>query len=62
MCRGMSALIAPHAIKADIAACKECSIAKVNLPIIEERIEEVNFLLEAMQQSKSITEVFYLWL
>ena len=48
------ALIAPHAIKADIAACKECPIAKTNLPIIEERIEEVNFLLEAMEQSKSI--------
>lgn len=48
------ALISPQHLKADIAACKECAIAKTNLPIIEERIEEVNFLLEAMQQNKVV--------
>ena len=48
------ALISPKQLKADIAACAECDIAKKNLPIIEDRIEEVNFLLEAMQQEKSI--------
>ena len=35
--------------------CKECDIAKKNFDIIEERIEEVNFLLEGMGQSKRTT-------
>ena len=48
------ALISPQKIVADIGACKECAIADKNLPLIEERIEEVNFLLEAMEQEKSI--------
>ncbi|MBA1432494.1 MAG: 4Fe-4S binding protein [Epsilonproteobacteria bacterium] len=48
------ALISPQKISADIGACKECAIADKNLPLIEERIEEVNFILEAMEQEKSI--------
>ena len=51
------ALISPQTLKADIGGCKECPIAAKNLPIIEERIEEVNFLLEAMEQKKSIALV-----
>jgi len=49
------ALISPKSIKADIGACKECPIASKNLKIIEDRIEEVNFVLEAMEQDKSIS-------
>ena len=49
------ALISPKSVKADIGACKECPIGAKNLQIIEERIEEVNFILEAMEQSKSIS-------
>jgi len=48
------ALISQKDITADIAACKECPIGAKNLPIIEERIEEVNFLLEAMDQKKRV--------
>ncbi|QOP46185.1 4Fe-4S dicluster domain-containing protein [Sulfurimonas paralvinellae] len=48
------ALIANEQLTADIGGCKNCEIGAKNLPIIEERIEEVNFLLEAMQQNKSI--------
>ena len=38
----------------DKAHCAECSIAKPNVALIEERIEEVNFLLEAMGVEKSV--------
>jgi len=48
------ALISPQSITADIGACKECPIAAKNLPIIQERVEEVNFLLEAMEQNTAI--------
>ena len=48
------ALISPQSITADIGACKECPIAAKNLPIIQERVEEVNFLLEAMEQNSAI--------
>jgi len=48
------ALISPNTLTADIAPCQDCPIAQTNLPIIEERIEEVNFLLEAMEQNKAI--------
>ncbi len=44
------ALMSPQRIVADIAPCGSCPIAETNLPIIEARIEEVNFLLEALQQ------------
>jgi len=36
------------------AHCAECSIAHLNEKIIEKRVEEVNFLLEAMEVDKSI--------
>ncbi len=49
------ALISPRQLKADIGTCQECPIATKNLPLIQERIEEVNFILEAMEQQKSIT-------
>ena len=48
------ALISQNTITADIGACKECPIADKNLPLIKERVEEVNFLLEAMEQGKLI--------
>ncbi len=47
-------LISPNNIIADIGACKDCSIGTKNLPLIQERIEEVNFLLEAIEQDKKI--------
>ncbi|MBA1438531.1 MAG: 4Fe-4S binding protein [Epsilonproteobacteria bacterium] len=48
------ALIAEKQLSADIGGCGDCPIGVKNLPIIEDRIEEVNFLLEAMQQQKEI--------
>jgi len=48
-------LISPKTIRADIGSCSECPIAQKNLQIIENRIEEVNFILDAMEQTKSIT-------
>lgn len=48
------ALISDEQLVADIGGCQTCTIGAKNLPIIEERIEEVNFLLEAMEQKKSI--------
>ncbi|WP_457746038.1 4Fe-4S dicluster domain-containing protein [Sulfurimonas sp.] len=47
-------LISQHEVTLDIAPCSDCSIAKTNLPIIQERAAEVNFLLEAMGQEKSL--------
>ena len=48
-------LISSKSIVADIGACKECPIATKNLQIIQDRVEEVNFVLEAMEQDKSIS-------
>lgn len=48
------ALISNDKISLDIGPCSDCEIAKTNLAIIENRAEEVNFLLEAMQQDKSL--------
>jgi energy-converting hydrogenase A subunit P len=47
-------LFSKEQITLDIAPCKECPIAQINLPIIQNRAEEVNFLLEAMEQQKSL--------
>ncbi len=47
-------LISSEQIYLDIGPCLECPIAKTNLPIIKQRAEEVNFLLEAMQQEKKL--------
>ena len=47
-------LFSKEQITLDIAPCKECPIAQTNLSIIQNRAEEVNFLLEAMDQKKSL--------
>lgn len=47
-------LISSKEIIFDKSHCKECDIAKVNLEIIEARVEETNFLLEAMQVDKIV--------
>ena len=48
-------LLSTKKILFDKSHCAECAIAKVNVKIIEERVEETNFLLEAMQIDKSVT-------
>ncbi len=48
-------LLSSKDIFMDKSYCKECSIAPTNLPIIESRVDEVNFLLQAMQLEKKIT-------
>lgn len=48
------ALLREETVTLDLGACADCPIAGVNLPIIESRLEESNFLLEAMQQSKRL--------
>ncbi len=47
-------LLTSKEILFDRSHCSECEIAKVNLSIIEKRVEEVNFLLEAMEVEKSV--------
>ncbi|UCM99717.1 4Fe-4S binding protein [Sulfurimonas sp. SWIR-19] len=49
------ALISAEKITLDVGPCGECEIAKTNLAVINNRAEEVNFLLEAMQQEKSLS-------
>jgi len=46
------ALISSESVTLDIGPCSDCAIAKTNLAIIENRTEEVNFILEAMIQEK----------
>ena len=46
------ALLSPETITLDIGPCAACPIAQTNLAIIEQRAEEVNFLLEATQQER----------
>ena len=41
-------------ITLDIAPCNECPIAQTNLDIIQNRAQEINFLLQAMMQKKSL--------
>jgi ferredoxin len=41
-------LLSPKDIKLDKTPCYDCEIAKHNLKIIEDRVEEVSFLVEAM--------------
>jgi len=48
-------LLSQEKITFDKAHCAECPIAKPNVQLIEERIEEVNFLLEAMEVEKSVS-------
>lgn len=47
-------LLSTKKILFDKSHCSECEIANVNLQIIENRVEETNFLLEAMQVEKSV--------
>ena len=47
-------LISSEELLLDISPCATCEIAHKNLPIIESRAEEVNFLLEAMLQKKRL--------
>jgi len=47
-------LLSSKKIVFDKSHCKECEIAKTNLQIIEERIEESNFILEAMEVEKQV--------
>jgi len=47
-------LLVKDELTLDIAPCKECPIASTNLPIIEQRAQEVHFLLEAMMQKKEL--------
>jgi ferredoxin len=48
-------LLSQEKICLDIGPCSDCPIAQKNLSIIEQRAEEVNFLLEAMEQDKKLT-------
>ena len=47
-------LLSPKEVLFDKSHCAECEIAKINLSIIEKRVEEVNFLLEAMDVQKLV--------
>jgi len=47
-------LLTSKEILFDKGHCSECEIAKINLAIIETRVEEVNFLLEAMEVQKRV--------
>ena len=47
-------LLTAKEILFDKSHCSECEIAKINVAIIKERVEEVNFLLEAMDVAKSV--------
>lgn len=47
-------LLSANEVLLNSAHCSECEIADKNFKIIEERVEEVNFLLEAMEQKKAI--------
>ena len=48
-------LLSKKKILFDKSHCSECEIAKVNIGIIEDRVEETNFLLEAMQVDKFVS-------
>jgi ferredoxin len=47
-------ILSQNDISMDKTHCVECVIAHKNLPIIEKRVDEVNFLLQAMQIDKQI--------
>ena len=49
------ALLAKDDILLDKSHCKDCSIAKPCVELIENRVEETNFLLEAMEVKKVIS-------
>jgi len=47
-------LISDKQLTLDIGPCGDCPIASTNLSLIEQRAEEVNFILEAMMQDKEL--------
>jgi len=47
-------LLSSKEILFDKSHCSECEIAKVNLELIQDRVDESNFILEAMQVEKSV--------
>lgn len=49
------ALLHPEKPTLDRAFCAECDIAKTNEPLIEERVEEANFVLEAIESNKRLS-------
>jgi len=49
-----TALLSKDDIIFDKSHCKDCSIAKPSVELIESRVEEANFLLEAMEVDKNI--------
>jgi len=48
------ALLHPEELILDRAYCKECSIADMNEVLISERVEEANFILEAIESEKRL--------
>jgi len=48
------ALLSPEQLVFDKSHCSECAIAKPNVALITQRIEETNFLLEAMEVDKTL--------
>ena len=48
------ALLSSNELTFDKSQCASCEIAKTNFSIIEERVEEVNFLLEAIENDKAL--------
>ena len=48
------ALLHPEALTLDRAYCAECDIAKTNEPLIAQRVEEANFILEAIESDKHL--------
>ncbi len=49
------ALLHPKEVTLDRAYCKECDIAKTNEPLIAQRVEEANFILEALETDKALS-------
>ena len=47
-------LISSKELTLDVGPCSDCEIAHKNLEVIEDNAQELNFLLEAMLQDKSI--------
>ena len=48
------ALLHPETLTLDHAFCAECEIAKTNEPLIAQRVEEANFILEAIESGKRL--------
>lgn len=48
------ALLHPETLTLDRAYCKECDIAQTNEPLIAARVEEANFILEAIESPKQL--------